>query len=71
MLGEARLHRLRRDHRQRQGRLAVGAFGAEPADMPVRLAATGAAVDDIEMVERLVASLGSVFGQGLSRPIDE
>ena len=71
MFGEARLHRLRGDHRQRQSGLAMGAFGAEPADMPVRFAATGAAVDDVEMIERLIAALDSMFGQGLSRLIDE
>lgn len=71
MFGEARLHWLCGDHRQRQGGLAMGAFGAEPADVPVRFPATGAAVDDVEMIKRLIASLHFMFGQGLSRLIDE
>lgn len=34
MLGKTRLHRLAGNHRQRQSGLAMGAFRAEPADMP-------------------------------------
>ena len=70
MFGEAGLHRLGSHHRQWQGGLAMGAFGAEPADMPVRFAATGAAVDDVEMIERLIAALHFVIAQELSRLID-
>ena len=71
MFGEARVHRLAGDHRQWQSGFAMGTFRADPADMPVRFAATGAAVDDVEMIERLIATRASLFGQWLSRLIDE
>ena len=71
MFGEARLHRLAGNHRQRQSGLAMRAFGAEPADVPVRLAAAGAAIDDIKMIKWLIAALVSLLGQRLNRLIDE
>ena len=71
MLGEARLHRLARNHCQRQGGLAMGTFGAETADVPARFAASGAAIDNIEMVKRLIAALMPLSGQCMSRLIDE
>ncbi|WP_173203695.1 hypothetical protein [Sphingopyxis sp. BSNA05] len=71
MFGKTRLHRLACDHRQRERGFAMGAFGADPSDMPVRFATTWAAVNDIEMIERLIAPLLSLFGQWLNRLIDE
>lgn len=71
MFGKARLHRLAGNHGKRESGFAMGTFCAEPADMPVRFPATGAAVDDVEMIKRLIAALMSVSGQGVSRLIDE
>lgn len=47
------------------------ALGAEPANRPVRLAAAGAAVHDIEVIERLVAPLDAMIAQCGGRLVDE
>nr|WP_321325573.1 hypothetical protein [uncultured Parasphingorhabdus sp.] len=71
MLGKPRLHRLARDHCQRERGFAMGAFSADPADVPVRFAAAGAAIDDVQMIERLIAAPLILLGQWLNRLIDE
>src|SRR5690554_2820989 len=55
--GKARLHRLAGHNRQGESCLAMGAFSAEPAYIPLGFAAAGAVVDDVLMIHRLIAPL--------------
>ncbi|GAA0473693.1 hypothetical protein GCM10009096_13820 [Parasphingorhabdus litoris] len=43
----------------------MGAFGAKPANMPVRFTAARAAIDDVEVIHGLVSTLDDFsFGWG-------